>query len=216
VIRPLFVLLLLVAPPALADPEGRVHVIDGDTFDVGQTRVRLHGIDAPEIGQPCLVNGQQQDCGRWVRDAVRLRFEGRQASCLAIELDRYGRTIASCTAAGEDMGAVIVGEGWAWAYRRYSFNYDLDEKSAAVAGRGLWSMTIDNPEAYRATRSVLSDSPPPDNCTIKGNISSNGRIYHLPGSDSYDRTRIDTNEGERWFCSISEAEAAGWRAARRP
>ncbi|MFO0227392.1 MAG: thermonuclease family protein, partial [Gammaproteobacteria bacterium] len=42
----------------------------------------------------------------------------------------------------------------------------------------------------------------------------NGRIYHLPGGAYYARTRIDESRGERWFCSESEARAAGWRPAR--
>lgn len=55
------------------------------------------------------------------------------------------------------------------------------------------------------------------NCTIKGNINSRGeRIYHLPGSPSYDDTRIDERRGERWFCSEDEARAAGWRPAGQP
>jgi endonuclease YncB( thermonuclease family) len=55
--------------------------------------------------------------------------------------------------------------------------------------------------------------PPHGHCLIKGNISANGKIYHLPGSDSYDRTQIDESKGERWFCSEAEARAAGWRPA---
>jgi len=50
-------------------------------------------------------------------------------------------------------------------------------------------------------------------CQIKGNIGSSGRIYHLPGSDSYAGTRIDESKGERWFCTEAEARAAGWRPA---
>lgn len=48
-------------------------------------------------------------------------------------------------------------------------------------------------------------------CLIKGNISANGKIYHVPGSPSYDSTRIDESKGERWFCTEAEARAAGWR-----
>ena len=44
-------------------------------------------------------------------------------------------------------------------------------------------------------------------------VSRGDRIYHLPGSDSYDITVIDERSGERWFCSEAEARAAGWRAA---
>ena len=41
-------------PAQLADLAGPLHVIDGDTFDVGDTRIRLHGVDAPERAQTCL------------------------------------------------------------------------------------------------------------------------------------------------------------------
>jgi hypothetical protein len=57
-------------------------------------------------------------------------------------------------------------------------------------------------------------SPPNPQCPIKGNISSE-HIYHVPGQRDYCKTVIDENKGERWFCSPQEAEAAGWRAARR-
>ena len=40
-----------------ADLSGRARVIDGDTLDVGGTRVRLHGVDAPEAGQSCFTDG---------------------------------------------------------------------------------------------------------------------------------------------------------------
>jgi hypothetical protein len=53
-----------------------------------------------------------------------------------------------------------------------------------------------------------------EGCRIKGNISGNGKIYHVPGSDAYAKTRIDESKGERWFCSEDEARAAGWRAPR--
>lgn len=50
-----------------------------------------------------------------------------------------------------------------------------------------------------------------DGCLIKGNLSSGGkRIYHLPGTRAYARTRIDTDRGERWFCDEAEAVAAGF------
>ena len=65
-----------------------------------------------------------------------------------------------------------------------------------------------------ATKSAPAPQSAPGGCAIKGNISGNGRIYHLPGSRSYEKTRIDTAKGERWFCSEGEARAAGWRAAR--
>lgn len=56
--------------------------------------------------------------------------------------------------------------------------------------------------------------PASSSCQIKGNISSSGqRIYHVPGSGSYNATRVDLSKGERYFCSEADARAAGWRAA---
>jgi hypothetical protein len=49
-------------------------------------------------------------------------------------------------------------------------------------------------------------------CQIKGNISVDGtKIYHVPGGEWYEKTKIDAQRGERWFCSEEEARAAGWR-----
>ncbi len=51
-------------------------------------------------------------------------------------------------------------------------------------------------------------------CLIKGNISSSGeKIYHLPGCGWYEKTKIDRGHGERWFCSETDAQTAGWRKA---
>ncbi len=54
---------------------------------------------------------------------------------------------------------------------------------------------------------------PQDGCEIKGNVNSEGeRIYHVPGDRDYKRTDIKPGEGDRWFCTEAEAEAAGFRA----
>ncbi len=52
-------------------------------------------------------------------------------------------------------------------------------------------------------------------CLIKGNISSSGKIYHMPGGQFYDRTVINTSKGEKWFCSEAEAQSAGWRKSSK-
>ncbi|MGR9221290.1 sunset domain-containing protein [Rhizobium leguminosarum] len=54
-------------------------------------------------------------------------------------------------------------------------------------------------------------------CNIKGNVTigSRERIYHMPGQEYYDETRISPRSGERWLCSEAEARAAGWRRAIR-
>lgn len=60
-------------------------------------------------------------------------------------------------------------------------------------------------------------TPIKQGCNIKGNISidSGAKLYHVPGMEDYDGTNIDLEKGEQWFCSESEAQAAGWSRAPR-
>lgn len=199
----------------MADITGEVRVIDADTFDVGSVRIRLHAIDAPEQDQSCTTeHGVAFACGAWATEQVAARFAGKGAKCSATDIDKYGRTVAICDVDGVDMGREIVQQGWAFAYRRYGMDYDLDEKSAYVADRGLHGFRVQSPAQFRATR-AKGRIPLDPNCRIKGNISKNGQIFHVPGQEFYERTGINLARGERWFCSDTEAKAAGWRAARR-
>ena len=93
-LRILIFLIAVISAPVFAAPNGLVRVIDADTIDVGAVRVRLFGIDAPEMGQPCAADGRTWDCGAWTRDAVRNRFEGTFARCDERDIDRYGRVVA--------------------------------------------------------------------------------------------------------------------------
>jgi len=55
-----------------------------------------------------------------------------------------------------------------------------------------------------------------EGCRIKGNINAAGqRIAHAPGQRDYASVTIDPARGERWFCTMPEARAAGWRQAMR-
>jgi endonuclease YncB( thermonuclease family) len=212
----ILLLTLLAAPlPGLADPAGTLRVIDGDTFDVAGVTVRLFGVDAPERDQTCTTaGGDPWPCGAWASDQVRALYDGAAVTCDTVDTDHYGRTVARCFADGADIGDVIVANGLALAYRDYSWDYDLAEKSAQVAGLGLWSGSFDTPADWRAARPAPEPQAISGDCAIKGNISASGQIYHMPHNRDYDATRIDTSRGERWFCTPQEAERAGWRPAR--
>ena len=116
-VKILIVLGLVFAGAAHANPSGTLRVIDADTVDVGGLRVRLFGLDAPEIGQPCVLGGQTIDCGRWAGDLVRARFGGKDARCTTRDVDRYGRQVATCDVGGVDIGQVIVAEGFERIHR---------------------------------------------------------------------------------------------------
>ncbi len=151
---------------------------------------------------------------------------GKDASCEARDVDRYGRVLAVCTADNEDINAAMVAQGWALAYRQFSDDYVAQEDEAQDAHLGMWRGEFVAPWDWRrgdrlvATPVEPTGRPANDNaassCPIKGHISSSGeRIYHVPGGVTYDRTKISPAKGERFFCSKAEAEAAGWRASQR-
>jgi len=220
VTRWVLALVLAVAPlAATAGPDGRVRVIDGDTIDVGGERVRLFGIDAPERDQLCWeADGSAVRCGEWSGRVLARFAEGRRAECEAIRPDRYGRTLATCTVRGVDLGETLLRNGVVLTYSGETLrDYPEFEKEAELLGRGLWAWRHDDPAAFRANQRAPAApaSPSPEGCVIKGNISNSGRIYHLPGQEHYGVTRISPSRGERWFCSEAEARSAGWRRAKR-
>src|SRR5690625_204088 len=199
---------------------GVVSVIDGDTIEIHGTRIRLHGIDAPESAQLCFdADDQPWRCGQKASLALADRIGRAHTTCRGMDVDRYGRVIAICVQAGEDLNSWMVAQGWAVAYRRYSNDYVGSEGAAEASGAGIWSsrfvMPWDWRRGQRAAVSPDIETPIPG-CLIKGNISSGGdRIYHPPGGRWYEKTRIAESKGERWFCSESEAREAGWRRARQ-
>ena len=148
---------------------------------------------------------------------------GRDVTCEARDVDRYGRTVAVCAADGQDINAAMVAQGWALAYRQFSNDYVGQEGEAREAGLGMWRGWFVDPWDWRRGDRLVAEPvkrPANDNaatqCLIKGNISSRGeRIYHVPGGAYYSRTKISPAKGERFFCSEAEAEAAGWRASQR-
>jgi endonuclease YncB( thermonuclease family) len=198
-----------------AAAEPMIEVIDGDTFRLDGEVIRIHGIDAPETGQKCeSEHGRTYRCGVAAAKALEQLLERSPPDCEGRERDDYGRLIAICMAGEEDIGATLVIQGLALAFRRFSDDYVTEEDAAREAHRGLWQGTFEAPWEYRARRwDISKDTAPNPACPIKGNINRNGEhIYHAPWSPSYDRTKIDESKGERWFCSEGEAIASGWRA----
>lgn len=195
---------------------GRAEVVDGDGLTIGPVRIRLHGIDAPELGQRCAERGG----GTWQCDeAAANRLDdligGSEVSCEPLDRDAYGRIIARCTANGADLAAVLASEGRVWAFHRYSEDYAEAEEAARAEGLGIWQASTEPPWDYRADRWERAAEQAPDSCPIKGNVSADGElIYHTPWSPWYGRTKISEAKGERWFCDEAQALEAGWRPAR--
>lgn len=194
---------------------GIARAVDGDTLQIGDTRVRLEGIDAPEADQQCRsAMGGSWPCGRAATRRLAALVSGNEIRCESHGHDRYGRLLGVCRLGQLELNSSMVREGLAWAFLKYSDRYREAEAEARVLKIGIWQSETEPPWTYREKRWATAEPAAPSGCAIKGNVTRQGRIYHTPWSPWYDKTRVDTGKGERWFCSEGEALAAGWRPAQ--
>jgi endonuclease YncB( thermonuclease family) len=137
------VLALLISGPVLValadDLTGQASIIDGDTLEIHGSRIRLWGVDAPESTQLCRgEDSQQYRCGARAANELDGFIASRVVSCPPINLDRYGRTVATCSVGGADLGEWLVKNGLALDWPQYSKGkYDALQRAAEQAGRGM-------------------------------------------------------------------------------
>ena len=137
-----------VPPPAtLTD----VRAVDGDTLRAGAERIRLIGIDAPEKDQTCRdARGPAYACGVAATDRLAALVAEGNVACAAQGHDRYGRTLAVCSAgAVADVGIALVREGYAVSYMDRDGRYGAAEAAARDEGLGLWRGAFERPADWR-------------------------------------------------------------------
>ncbi|WP_186392822.1 MULTISPECIES: thermonuclease family protein [unclassified Pannonibacter] len=147
-------LLALTALPANA-AGAKIHIIDGDTIQIGEQKIRLHGIDAPESGQQCIgIDLTHWDCGQAATQVLGNIIGKRGIKCVAKGADRYGRIVAECFVPGDSVSINerMVQGGAAWAYRRYSMQYVPAENRARHRRIGIWKAPNTPPWEYRNSR----------------------------------------------------------------
>ena len=129
--------------------------------------------------------------------------------------DRYGRSVATCSAAGEDLDRWMVRSGWALSFVRYGHTYDANDETARDTQVGLRAGAFIAPWDWRARNEqtvvlgaasvpasaqlgLASAGEAPDaNCTIKDNVSRAGEcIYHLPGGRFYSKVQMGASKRE--------------------
>lgn len=144
------------APPEQIDREyvGTVHVIDGDTVVIRDRRLRLDGIDAPELMQTCTRDGGLWHCGEQSSAALARWVGERTLICLGKVVDRYGRPLVRCTVGGSDVGAWSLGNGWSIASPNAPRDYREQEDQARRMRQGLWSGEFVSPREWRDTHGI--------------------------------------------------------------
>jgi endonuclease YncB( thermonuclease family) len=232
------VVLLIPSLAHAADVSGVPKIREADSIQIGNSRIRLSGIDAPSVDQLCLnTKGERWTCGVAAREELIKHVENKSWTCHLGQTDRRGRALARCEVDGEDIQKWLVRAGWALSLARFSHDYDADEKEAREAKAGMWQGAFIAPWDWRVRNkktTILGAMKPPENahaillasasgpvapspdCTIKGNVNSSGEcIYHTPSSRWYAQIKMQISKGTRWFCSVEEAEAAGCRETKR-
>ena len=124
-------------------------VVDGDTLWVKTgaglkpLKVRIQGIDAPEI---CQAGGLQ------ARDALKGKVWGQTVTVTSGAHDDYGRTLATVHVQGQDIGRWMVSQGHAWvySYRTRKALYGDEMAQAQGARRGVFGGGVaEEPRVFR-------------------------------------------------------------------
>lgn len=141
---------------------GRARVRDGDSIRIGEERIVLWGVDAPEGDAMC---GPAQP-SRQARTALRRIIGRNEVQCVVREIDRHGRKVSVCSVRGRDVGAAMVEQGWARDWPRYSCGFYANQETAArAARRGVWASEC---PALWGNRNYAPDRcrPPPANPSL--------------------------------------------------
>ena len=129
--------------------EGKAIIIDGDTIHIGKNKIRLHGIDAPEIKQTCKIKDKIWNCGIESSLALKKLILDNNVSCEVADIDRYKRYIAECFINNQNINELMVRNGWAIAYRYYSLDFIDDEEIAKNNKAGIWKGEFLEPYLFR-------------------------------------------------------------------
>ena len=137
--------------PTGAAMTGRARVIDGNSMEIGSSRIRLFGIDAPEGRQDCRdAQGRSYRCGETARRALADLIGGREVTCTPVGAS-HDRNVALCTAQGRDLSEAMVRAGHALELRQHSQGrYAAAEREAREAKRGMWAGEFERPGQWRA------------------------------------------------------------------
>ena len=136
--------------------EGKVLVVDGDTIMINNIKIRFSGIDAPESyykgkEQFCLKGEEKISCGELSKIFLIEKIRNQKVKCeIEAKTDRYKRKLGECFVEGKSLSRILVKNGYAFDYPRYSKKKYLEEQEYAKANNlGLWDMKFEFPWNFR-------------------------------------------------------------------
>ena len=126
-----------------------IKIIDGDTINLNNEKIRFTGIDTPELKQTCSKNNEIIYCGIQARQLLINKIGKNKVKCVREGKDQYKRTLAECFVNDLSLSRFLVREGYAFAYRKYSKKFIEDENFAKNNNMGMWSMKFEYPWDWR-------------------------------------------------------------------
>lgn len=187
----------LLQPPVSTQIYSVKKVIDGDTFVLtSQQQIRLHNINAPELN---LCGGPQ------AKSKLESLITDKTVRLVGDTTDIFGRRIALVY-----VGDILINEqmllsGWG-KFTSASSSENDRLKSAGETAR-------DQKLGVYGSLCRQSVNPLKPKCSIKGNHGERENIYSFEGCGSYPNTVLELDEGDAWFCTEAEAQAAGFTKA---
>ena len=126
-----------------------IKIIDGDTIHLNNEKIRFSGIDTPEIKQTCNKDNEIIYCGIKARQLLIDKIGKNKIKCVREGKDQYKRTLAECFVNNLSLSKILVREGYAFAFRKYSKKFIHDEDFAKKNNMGMWSMKFEYPWDWR-------------------------------------------------------------------
>ena len=138
--------------------QGIPKIIDGDSLEINNNKIRLLDIDAPEKKQICkkpyltisfLNFYKNYECGVMVTKKLKKLINNKEIKCISENKDRYDRFLSICYLKKRDINSWLVKNGYAVAYVKYSKKYILEEEHAKINKLGIWQGIFQYPEEWR-------------------------------------------------------------------
>lgn len=133
---------------------GSIEVIHANVFYINGRYVRLFGVDAPDNDQICSdAKGMSYNCGREAASWVVGWIDNNPIDCYLLQVNPNGVNVATCVWGEYDIGAGLVGAGWAIANTNETNIYAPYEAKAQANSYGLWAGTFYSPQDWRDIKS---------------------------------------------------------------
>ncbi|WP_455480134.1 thermonuclease family protein [Bartonella sp. B23] len=130
--------------------KGNALVVDGDSIVISSVRIRLLGIDAPELHQFCGKKQTRYPCGLEAKRYLKRLIANQPVTCHWHKKDKYHRILATCgTKQVSNINASLVRSGWAVSY----YDYLEEEQEARKKRKGIWKSNFQRPIEWRRTHS---------------------------------------------------------------